>query len=355
MTILGCIVGAVLIFVVVSVFPTVEDHPSTMEYDDYIEVEDAISSDGSVLEVVEIAGKTYVHAIDVGEGYYKLSDGREVECSVGKAKLDVVVAMGQSNNRYTCYDIPEASAIPDLGTSYYWGDEYTVVTNPNVTPVSMQELRDPDTGAVKLGDKVPVFCAHWTESTGHKIFYIVTAVGGSSITSWVPGELCYQRMIRTLNYATAAIDTDLFDYEFKCCTWIQGESDWNMELETYLAYFGQMHDGLFSEDYPYELNYMVLATPRVGTAVEADKLVADQYDNVYLATDIATTFTIANGLLGADGTHWTQEGDNIVAESMVQTALKQKDDSGWIMSLLVAMIAIVAVAGLIMAGRRNDG
>lgn len=124
-----------------------------------------------------------------------------------------------------------------------------------------------------------------------------------------------------------------------------------MELETYLAYFGQMHDGLFSEDYPYELRYMVMATPRIGTAVEADKLAAEQYEDVVLATDVATTFTVANGLLAPDNTHWTQKGDNIVAESMVQTALKQSSGGGWLIPLLVSLMAVFGAAGLIIYRR----
>lgn len=124
-----------------------------------------------------------------------------------------------------------------------------------------------------------------------------------------------------------------------------------MELETYMGYFQLMHDGLFSEDYPYELKYMVMATPRIGTAVEADRLLADQYEDVYLATDIATTFTVANGLLGPDNTHWTQAGDNIVAESMVQTALKQSSGGGWVIPVLVSLMVVFAIAGLMIYRR----
>ena len=349
---LAVIVAAILIVIVIGSVPSLSPSPA-FSYDDYIEVEDAISAEGS-LEIVEIAGRTYVHAADVGEGVYKLADGKVITLTVDKAVLDIVVAMGQSNNRYTCWDIPEIAAFPELGKAYYWGTEFEPVTNPNVQGATMQELRDPDTGAVKLGDKIPVFCARWVEQTGHKIFYVITAVGGSSITSWIPGEQQYQRQIRILNQATAAIDSDRFDYDISCCTWIQGEADSTMPLEDYLDYFGQMWDGLTSESYPYDLKRMIMATPRVGTAVEADRILAEQTDGIVLATDAATTFTMDNGLLGPDGTHWTQEGDNLVAEAMSSAALDTGDKDPTIY-ILVALLTVVAVSGAIIGWRHRDG
>lgn len=346
---LGGILAAILIIVVVAVMPSLDDRSAGMEYDDYLEV-DAISAGGS-LEIVEIAGRTYAHAVGIGDGYYKSPDGRETHVEVSKARLDVIVAMGQSNNRYTCWDISKVSAFPELGKAYYWGTEFEPVTNPNVQGASIQELRDPETGAVKLGDKVPTFCAAWTESTGHKVLYVITAVGGSSITSWVPGEQQYQRQIRILNQATGAIDSSLYDWQVACCTWIQGEEDWQMPLEDYMGYMGQMLDGLFSETYPYRMNYMVMATPRLGTAVEADRLVSEEREDVILATDVATTFTTANGLLGPDNTHWTQEGDNLVAEAMSEAALKRGGSEGWLIPLLIGVMVVFAAAGVMIYRR----
>lgn len=350
---LAIIVAAILIVIVIGAVPSTSPSPA-ITYDDYIEAEDAISAEGS-LEIVEIAGRTYVHAADVGEGFYKLEDGREIHLTVEKAKLDIVVAMGQSNNRYTCWDISEIADIPALGSSYYWGTEFEPVTNPNVQGGAMQKLRDPETGAVKLGDKVPVFCARWVEQTGHKIFYVITAVGGSSITSWIPGEQQYQRQIRILNQATAAIDGDLFEYDVRCCTWIQGEADSTMPLDDYLGYFGQMWVGLRSEAYPYDLKRMIMATPRVGTAVEADRILAEQYDDIVLATDIATTFTMDNGLLGPDGTHWTQKGDNLVAEAMSSAALDREGSQDPTIYILVALLTVVAVSSAVIGWRHRDG
>ena len=347
------VIGAILVVIVISIMPTMTETAPGMAYDDYVEAEGAISAGGSI-ELVEVGGKTYAHAADVGDGYYKLEDGREVHLTVGKAKLDIVVAMGQSNNRYTCWNIAEASAIPDMGTAYYWGTLYEPVTNPNVEG-EMLELRDPETGTVRLGDKVPVFCAHWTKETGHKVFYVITAVGGSSITSWIPGEQQYQRQIRILNQATAAIDSDRFDWTTSCCTWIQGEEDHAMSLDDYLGYMGQMLDGLFDDSYPYRLNYMVMATPRLGTAVEADKIVAGERDNVRLATDIATTFTKDNGLLGPDNTHWTQQGDNLVAEALAKTAAEEQGGDSGVIGILLALMAAVAVIGGVIGWRRYNG
>lgn len=350
---LAIIVAAILIVIVIGAVPSTSPSPA-ITYDDYIKADDAISAEGS-LEIVEIAGRTYVHAADVGDGFYKLEDGREIHLTVEKAKLDIVVAMGQSNNRYTCWDISEISDIPALGSSYYWGTDFEPVTNPNVQGGAMQKLRDPETGAVKLGDKVPVFCARWVEQTGHKIFYVITAVGGSSITSWIPGEQQYQRQIRILNQATAAIDGDLFEYDVRCCTWIQGEADSTMPLDDYLGYFGQMWEGLTSEAYPYDLKKMIMATPRVGTAVEADRILAEQHDDIVLATDIATTFTMDNGLLGPDGTHWTQKGDNLVAEAMSSAALDSEGSQDPTIYILVALLTVVAVSSAVIGWRHRNG
>ena len=124
-----------------------------------------------------------------------------------------------------------------------------------------------------------------------------------------------------------------------------------MPLEDYLGYMGQMLDGLFSESYPYRMNYMVMATPRLGTAVEADRLVSEEREDVILATDIATTFTVANGLLGPDNTHWTQEGDNLVAEAMSEAALKRGGSDGWLIPLLIGVMVVFAAAGVMIYRR----
>lgn len=350
---LGGILAAILIIVVLTVIPSLDESASGMEYDDYLEVE-AISAGGS-LELVEIAGKTYAHAIGVGDGYYQSPTGKETHIKVSKAKLDVVVAMGQSNNRYTCYDISKISAFPELGKAYYWGTDFSPVTHPTeYDNATMQPLRDPETGAVKLGDKIPVFCAAWTESTGHKIYYVVTAAGGSSITSWVPGGLNYTRQVWTINYATADINPDYYDWQVVCCTWIQGEENMQMPLDDYMGYMDRMLDGIFSETYPYKMHYMVMATPRLGTAVEADKLVAAEREEVILATDIATTFTVANGLLSPDNTHWTQEGDNLVAEAMADAALKRNGGGDWLIPVLIGVMIVFAVAGVILFRRGSE-
>lgn len=358
---LAAIVVSILVLIVLAVLPAWNESGTSVYYDDYIQDDNADHGDGIITEVKEVAGKKYIHIIGVGSGEYFTEGGGSVKITSSKAPLDIIVAMGQSNNRYTCYDIAQISDWPELGTSYYWGNDFGLVTEPyGSAERSIKPLRDTETGAVKLADKVPIVCAKWTEATGHKVLYICTAVGGSSITSWTPGDpvgtthLSYQRQKVVINQVISQIDRMHYDYEFAFCTWIQGEEDHNMDLDTYMGYFREMFTALMSDSYPYPLKFMVMATPRLGTAVEADKLLADEYDNLYLATDIATTFTIANGMLASDNVHWTQKGDNPVAEAMVKTALEVNsggNNGSSVLPILIVIALIVAVSGVIF-GRR---
>ena len=359
---LAAMVVSILVLIVIAVLPAWNDSGTSVYYDDYIQDDNADHGDGIITEVKEVAGKRYVHIIGVGLGEYFTESGGSVKITSSKAPLDIIVAMGQSNNRYTCYDIAQISDWPELGTSYYWGNDFGLVAEPyGSAERSIEPLRDTETGAVKIADKVPIICAKWTEATGHKVLYICTAVGGSSITSWTPGDpvgtthLSYQRQKIIINQVVSQIDKTHYDYNFAFCTWIQGEEDQHMDLDLYMGYFKDMFDALMSDSYPYQLNFMVMATPRLGTAVEADKLLADEYDNLYLATDIATTFTVTNGLLAPDDTHWTQKGDNITSEAMVKKALEVShpdSDSNSVLPILIVIALTVAVAGVIL-GRRG--
>lgn len=355
---------SILILIVLAVLPAWNGGSgASVYYDDFIQDDNADHGDGEITEVKEIAGKKYVHIIGVGSGEYFTEDGSSIKVKSAKAPLDIIVAMGQSNNRYTCYDIAQISEWPELGTAYYWGSDYGLVTEPyGSAERSIKALRDTETGAVKLADKVPIICSEWTKATGHKVLYVCTAVGGSSITSWTPGtpsgtvHLSYERQKIVIGQVVGQIDKTHFDYSFAFCTWIQGEEDQSMDLDAYMGFFREMFNALMSESYPYPLNYMVMATPRIGTAVAADKLLADEYDNLYLATDIATTFTAANGLLASDNTHWTQKGDNLVSEAMAETAIDvgYSDNAGnSVLPILIVIALVVAVSGVIFGRSRQ--
>ena len=78
--------------------------PITLSYDDYVTeiagiLPDAegVTVEGTAIEQKTVKGVAYFHAKDVGT--VKISDGtKAVEVTVGKAKLNLIVIMGQSNS-----------------------------------------------------------------------------------------------------------------------------------------------------------------------------------------------------------------------------------------------------------------
>lgn len=304
-----------------------------ISYDDYFETS-AISA-GGALELVTINETTYAHAKNLGTGTLTYSDGLEESYNVHKAKLDVFMIGGQSNAAYrpaSC-DLDTTTPIPKIGTSYYYGNTDGGVAKPYDESSTATDYQFMDAvasdGTLMLGHLEAPFSATYYDNTGHKVYTINCAWGGSGIGGWVPGGYYFTWAKDVFAAAMAAVDKDHFDVDVKSCLWIQGESDWNKTEEYYEVEFMNWFNSIigqsavnFSKDYTFE-NILISkvrvidydGTPALNNPINpalAQIELANTHKNVILVTQIADTFTVDNGLMLTDNLHYSQLGQNII-------------------------------------------
>ena len=302
----------------------VEQPAIRMEYDGYMEIENGMARDEN-LEVVEIGGRTYLHAIGIGSGTVTV-DGDAMPYRVSKAQLDVFAFCGQSNASYYAYDIQEAP-VPEPGTGYYYGMSSLPVWTweESLAPEGYtREIWDPSScsiwdlnadGSARIGDKFPGFAVQWHEQTGRRCLLVPCAIGGVNIGQFIEDHPMWRHTDSVITEALALLDPGLYDVHGCGFVWIQGESNaTNVSVENYKLWWSAFDTAM--------------GEGRIGGIEFPNCLmckVQPQYPNPYQAqtelagtvglwqTDIAATFTQENGLMSSDGVHYSQLGDNAVA------------------------------------------
>lgn len=347
------ITATITIIIVAAVIPFFESDPENLgdwQYDDYRLVPDVASASGA-LEIIEMSEGTYVHAVDVGEGIITYSNGASTTVNVERARLDLIFALGQSNNTYLNADLDAVSEVPALGTSYYFGTSDAPATGKGFTGASFQSLFD-ESGALKVGDKLPTFCKNYTEITHHKVYYVIGASAGSSITDWVPGQTVWNNAKTVLTLALSSVDASKFDISTGAYTWIQGESSRYVTQEEYIADFLQLDNSLQTGKMGAKFNNVFISLPmKYANPILAQQKMGQEYSNVHVVTDIASTFTQDNGLLGPDGLHYSQSGYNIIGSELGQACGNWEKNQGVgpaYEGILHAIPAIILISIVIM-------
>ena len=285
--------------------------PDTIYYDDYIEVDGEPNTSG-VFEYVKYNGVGYVHATDVGAG--KIGNKTY---TVQAAPLDVYLFLGQSNAANWAGVVPlEASPVAKLGTAYYFGTSWHQ-SNKNlgveISDYSMRSMVS-TSGVAKIGGIDEPFGAEYYKLSNHKIYVVNGAIGGTSITTWVPGGTSYEYAQDLFEAAWAQIDLTHFVPTIKSYIWIQGESDISTSVANYKEKFMSMHDtlidGTFTDIGAFDSALISLTqAPNPSTA---QRELAEEYSTITIVTDAAQSFTIENGYLLSDGLHYTQAGRNLL-------------------------------------------
>ncbi|MBQ5662251.1 MAG: hypothetical protein IIV17_04330, partial [Clostridia bacterium] len=195
--------------------------------------------------VVTLEGDTLI-AAGIGTASVRI-DGEVYEVTVKKAKVNIVVIMGQSNagNHF-------ANATSDVtcpaGTAYWWGNgQGTAATAPvDYTQPSMgfhtPLLAELYAQSVSAGNPVKNVMV-WQEG--------ITSKNGKSITKWASSETDTSGTDGTATMLRNCIsyyeqNSDLYEIENCGVYWLQGESDVAMAPETYtklfLAMWGDLKD-----------------------------------------------------------------------------------------------------------------
>lgn len=333
------------------------------QYDDY-EIIANVASVSGALEVVTLDGTNYVHAKNVGTGTITYQNGTTENVTVEKANLDVIVALGQSNNAYANVD-PSAATCPAIGTSYYYGtSSYPILGSSSDTVGDMQPMVTTP-GTSVIGDKAPPFCAEYYAHSYHKVYYINSSWAGTSITTWQPGSTSFDAAAANIENALSVVDTDLFELTPRGYTWIQGEQDSAMSTEDYYDYFVAMNNAILAGGLGIDLDHCFISkVPNTfASASNAQMLLAKRLSSVTMATEIADTFTISNGLLGDDGLHYTQAGDNLIGYDLGYSAshyyypdYDENSASNQILGILPILIVIALILAVLTIGyTRKEG
>ena len=298
--------------------PTEEKEPEpkipVAYYDDYFESFGGISAsgenvdvEGDSLKIVMLNGKKTFHAIGVGPAVIKDGD-KTVELIVEKAKLNLVVIMGQSNsgNHF-------ANATADItcpkGTAYWWGDgQGTNATRPVDFTHGTKGFHSPllaELYAQSVADGNPVKnVLIWHEGGMNGVG---TSINGSSITGWVksstetPGTDYTVQMVKNcVSYYES--HSDLYEIVSKGAYWLQGEGDGvrGISPKEYYDSFMIMWNKLKAQA---NLEYMAILRVRQGgggtlnndidysTTVAAQFDLANRNDDIFIATTITENFT----------------------------------------------------------------
>ena len=280
-----------------------------LQYDDYVtELEGiAVSANPTItgddcIEIITKEGATYFHAKNLGVATVTSGD-KEVVVAVGKARLHLVLVMGQSNAG--CHFGNAMSDVKcDLGTAYWWASDtkwidYTRASTGFHAPL-VAELRAQSVAAGTPEKPVMI----WNEG--------ITSKNGNPITSWATSKTetsgtdgTVKMVEACINYYTAPERADKYEIVDAGMYWLQGEGggDPVHYTECFLAMWGRLKDA--------GMEYCAIMRVRRGVsynqtindhndimhhgAVRAQMEMANKYDDIYLATDITENWY---GVLG---------------------------------------------------------
>lgn len=296
--------------------PTVGLDFALMDYDDYVATLGEISAssetmkiEGDVLETKKVGTEVMFHAKGVGKA--KVTDGdKSVEVTVEKAKLNIVVIMGQSNSGNHFANATSDIACPK-GTAYWWGNGLGTKAKEPVDFIQKTKgfhsplLAELYAQSAAAGDPVKNVLV-WHEGGNQN--GDGTSKNGSSIYGWAKSatdasgtDYTVQMVKDCVAYYTA--QSDKFEIVSKGVYWLQGEGDGvrGIDPTEYMGCFMAMWNKLKSEA---GLEYMAIMRVRKGgdkntlnndieysTTSSSQFALANKYDDIYIATTITENFT----------------------------------------------------------------
>ncbi len=303
-----------------SVSDTVTPEPNdsyVVYYDDYLTDISGISAasensavkSGEAIELIDIDGTKYFHAKGIGTA--EITDGTEtIEVTVEKAKINIIVIMGQSNSG-NHFENATSDITCSLGTAYWWGDgKGTDATEPvNFTHATKgfhsTLLAELYAQSVANGDPTKNVLV-WHE--GGSQSGNGTSKNGSSIYGWATSATDASGTNYTVSMVNNCVNyykaqNDKYEITSKGVYWLQGEGDGvgGIDPVKYTACFMAMWNKLKTEA---GLEYMAIMRVRRGgdnntlnndihysTTVSSQFALANKYPEIFIATTITENFT----------------------------------------------------------------
>lgn len=267
---------------------------------------------------------------------------------------DVIFMMGQSNATYLIKYVNAGAAtpVPEPGTAYYYGTEAKPAgfpesySNCGIYPMSTAE-------GSRIGDKWPAIAAEYVEATGHKVLMAQIASGGQSIVKFSPtdGHLWTESTARVAEVLRAMDEAGMKPGRISV-VWIQGESDLTMSAEEYKQRFLEMGKRIANGGLGCEVTLPIWISliRGDGGSVEAQQEIVIEKPGIFrMATEIARTFTVQNGLCGDDNLHYSQAGNNVVGAAIGEavgegiTHDEKADNAIWLF-ISLGIIGFIVIA-----------
>lgn len=279
--------------------------------------------------------------------------------------VNVFVIAGQSNAQYYKTDVQIANAelahIPDDSAYYYGTSELPISPgvwsnmNYDTTLASYSIHPMISGGDFTIGGIDAALASGFVTDTGQRCLIINVGIGGVSVNMYTPGGLAYDYAHKVFFNAISKCPADWVLN--KCAVvWIQGESNTATPVSEYMADFITMWDAMRSD---FGIDSILISKVRAANGVNssiAQINLAESVPGVYLATKLADTFTVDNGLMTSDDLHYSQKGDNLigvaVANYYVADLYHPGDSSPFssvlrmapLISILVILIAAIPFA-----------
>ena len=289
----------------------------TVSYDDYLtEIDGVLPTDegvavieGSAIEIIDVNTVMYFHAKEIGTATVKLGEKTAV-VTVEKAKLNLIVIMGQSNSG-NHFDNATSDIKCALGTAYWWGGGYGIKAKEPQNFIGATKgfhstlLAELYAQSVAAGNPTKNVLV-WHE--GGSQTGAGTSKNGSSIYGWVENpndtsgtDYTVKMVEKCVEYYSAM--PDKYEIVSRGVYWLQGEGDGvrGIDPNEYIACFMAMWNKLKSEA---GLEYMAIMRVRQGgdkntlnndifysTTVAAQYALANNNPDIFMATTITENFT----------------------------------------------------------------
>ena len=205
--------------------------PKLLEYDDFYYVGSSVASlESSDTSIVEIVSNNTLHVTGIGRAVITMN-GKPYYVTTKKAKLAVILCLGQSNMTVISTGNESMAIKPARGTAY-WN--------------CLSDYESLSVNGVKglFGG----FADTFYKQTGEKCLLIQAAMGGTSITQWQTDSDYLGRAISIYNTAISEMQAYLQYYDITRAgyLWLQGETDCRMGVSAsqYLKLFFKMHEKL---------------------------------------------------------------------------------------------------------------
>lgn len=276
--------------------------------------------------------------------------------------LDVFIIDGQSNAAYQNVSgsvdldvINDTLGNPNKSLFYYGTSSRPTMYHESDTNYAIHPIYVD--GDYKIGGLVAPFAYYLAKANNNDVLVLDVGISAQSINNLVPGTVGGNWKISVISDALSSITG--YDYvNMVGWAWLQGESDTNMAVNTYMSYFNDLEDYYASIDCP-DCYIVKTRLAYGGNATIAQNNLIAENPNIHLGTDITDSFTGTDYML--DNLHYSQAARIIIAEKVVQV-IPVEDSKDWgsvnpilaVIPVLIILAVVVGIFALTMKSREKD-